>query len=431
MSTVKIKPISKKVHITLTVPGDKSITHRAIILGSISEGTTKIYGYLDADDTRRTIQAFTQLGVKIKNISTNELLIEGVGIDGLNSEITQVINCGNSGTTMRLLAGVLAGQKFSSELYGDESLSRRPMKRIVEPLQKMNIEISCREGNYPPIKIKGNPELVPVTYELPVPSAQVKSCILFAGMQAKGITKVIEPIPSRDHTERMLKYFDANLFIDESVIHIEGPVRLKSKEIFIPGDFSSAAFFIVAGILLKDAEIELKNVGLNPLRTGLINVLINMGAKIQLKNLKEVCNEPVGDIVVNSSKLNCISIGYNEVPKLIDEIPLIVLAATQADGKTIITGAKELRFKESDRIKTISCGLNKMGAKITELPDGFVIDGPVRLHGASVDSYNDHRIAMTLAIAALIADSETAIDNSECVEISFPDFWKNPLFRPL
>ncbi len=424
MATFTVKPKEKIKH-SLTIPADKSITHRAVMLLSIAKGTAVITNYLNAEDCNKTISAFKSMGVKIQNISENQLLVEGVGIDGLKQP-TCPIDAGNSGTTIRLLSGILAGQNFSCEIFGDESLSKRPMKRIIEPLRKMGVEISAKDDEYPPLKIKGNPKLKPIDYTLPVASAQVKSCILFAGMQAKGITTISELKATRNHTERMLKYLDAKIKIIDNKIKIEGPAKLVSKDIQIAGDISSASYFIVAGLLVPDSEIEIKDVGLNPFRTGIITVLEKMGAKIKIKNEKYICNEPVGDIVVSSKKLHSgITIDDPSlIPLMIDEIPLLVLATTQAEGKTIIKNAGELRVKESDRIKTITTELNKMGAKITELPDGFIIEGKTPLRGAVVNSYNDHRIAMTLAIAGLIADGETKIDNSECVNISFPGFWK-------
>jgi len=422
MATFTVKP-KERINHTLTVPGDKSITHRSVMLLSLSEGNSIISNYLKADDTNRTITAFKNMGVNITEISDDKLLVEGVGIKGLKAPHC-AIDAGNSGTTIRLLSGILAGQNFSCEIFGDESLSKRPMKRIIEPLRLMGVEISAKDDQYPPLKIKGNPDLKPIKYTMPVASAQVKSCIIFAGMQAKGETHVIEPAPSRDHTEKMLKYLGAKIDVYENKITIEGPTTLKAKDIHVPGDISSASYFLVAGLLVPNSEIEIKNVGFNKYRIGFLQILSKMGANIQIKNIENVCNETVVDIVASSSELHGLSVDQNLIPSMIDEIPLLVLVATQAKGTTIISGAEELRVKESDRIKTITTELNKMGAKITELTDGFVIEGKTLLHGAEVYSYNDHRVAMTLAIAGLIADGETKINNSECVNISFPGFWE-------
>ena len=396
MPTIKIKP-KLNINATLKVPGDKSITHRSVIFAGLAQGHCTVYDYLDGDDCRRTIEAFRQCGIEIKKDKT-QLYIEGKGLNGLKApEIP--INAGNSGTTIRLLSGVFAGQNFETEMFGDASLSKRPMKRVMEPLGLMGVKIQAANSQYPPLKITGNPDLKPITYNLPIASAQVKSAVLLAGLQAHGKTTVIEPGLSRDHTERLLEYFGAKIKYKNNIVTVEGKAELKAKDIYVPGDFSSAAFFIAAGLLAKKS-------------------------KIKIENFKIVCNEPVGDIVAEVSSLKGITLDTALVPQLIDEIPLLVLIASQAQGKTVIKGAGELRVKESDRIKAISSELKKMGAVITELEDGFIVDGPVKLHGAIVESYDDHRIAMTTAIAGLCADGETEINNSECVDISFPNFWE-------
>jgi 3-phosphoshikimate 1-carboxyvinyltransferase len=422
MNKYLVKKLNKKLNTTISVPGDKSITHRAIILGSLAEGETIINNYLDSDDCRRTINAFRQMGVKLEKIN-NKIYIES---KGLNNLITpeNVIDAGNSGTTMRLLCGVIAGQNFYSEIIGDESLSKRPMRRVIDPLRKMGAEISAVNDMYPPIKIRGNTNLNPITYELPVPSAQVKSAIILASLQAVGTTVIKEPIKTRDHTELMLKHFGVEIINTYSTITINGKTRFKGKTVYVPGDFSSAAFFIVLGLILSDAKIKIENVGLNPTRTGLLDCLKKMGANITIEGTRLVNNEIVGNIIVESSKLNSIDITEpQDITNMIDEIPILCLAATQANGTTTIRNAKELRVKESDRIRTISTELNKMGAKIIELEDGFIIEGGTKLKGANVDSYNDHRIAMTLAISGLCAEGETVINNSNCVSISFPEFF--------
>ncbi|OGS19908.1 MAG: 3-phosphoshikimate 1-carboxyvinyltransferase [Elusimicrobia bacterium RIFOXYA2_FULL_39_19] len=421
MPTIKIKP-KLNINATLKVPGDKSITHRSVIFAGLAQGHCTVYDYLDGDDCRRTIEAFRQCGIEIKKDKT-QLYIEGKGLNGLKApEIP--INAGNSGTTIRLLSGVFAGQNFETEMFGDASLSKRPMKRVMEPLGLMGVKIQAANSQYPPLKITGNPDLKPITYNLPIASAQVKSAVLLAGLQAHGKTTVIEPGLSRDHTERLLEYFGAKIKYKNNIVTVEGKAELKAKDIYVPGDFSSAAFFIAAGLLAKKSKIKIENVGLNEGRTGFLKALETMGAKIKIENFKIVCNEPVGDIVAEVSSLKGITLDTALVPQLIDEIPLLVLIASQAQGKTVIKGAGELRVKESDRIKAISSELKKMGAVITELEDGFIVDGPVKLHGAIVESYDDHRIAMTTAIAGLCADGETEINNSECVDISFPNFWE-------
>ncbi|MBU2614817.1 MAG: 3-phosphoshikimate 1-carboxyvinyltransferase [Elusimicrobia bacterium] len=421
MATFTVKP-KEIIHASFTVPGDKSITHRSVILSSLAEGNCVVHDYLDGDDCRRTIEAFRSTGIEIKK-EKNKLYIAGKGLKGLTAP-AKPVDSGNSGTTIRLMSGVFAGQNFTTEIFGDESLSKRPMKRVIEPLRKMGAQISAKDDQYPPLLIKGNPSLKPVDYQLPVASAQVKSAVLLAGLQTNGTTVVSEPGESRDHTERMLEYLGAKIRVNANTVSLEGGAKLKAKDIFVPGDFSSAAFFIVAGLLVKNSEICIENTGVNSRRTGLIFALEKMGAKIELKDVKTICNEPVGNILIKSGSLSGITLEPEYIPKLIDEIPLLVLAATQAKGRTVITGASELRIKESDRIKTISTELKKMGANITEQPDGFIVEGPVKLKGfQKVESYNDHRIAMTMAIAGLCAEGETTINNSECVDISFPNFW--------
>ncbi|OGS20742.1 MAG: 3-phosphoshikimate 1-carboxyvinyltransferase [Elusimicrobia bacterium RIFOXYA2_FULL_40_6] len=421
MPAFTIKP-KEKIHASITVPGDKSITHRSVILSSLAEGDCVVHDYLDGDDCRRTIEAFRAAGIEIKK-DRNELYISGKGLKGLTAS-AKPIDSGNSGTTIRLMSGVFAGQDFTTEIFGDKSLSKRPMKRVMEPLRQMGAQITAKNDQYPPLIIKGNPNLKAINYKLPVASAQAKSAILLAGLQVpEGTTVVSEPGESRDHTERMLEYLGAKIKVNANTVSLESKTKLKAKDIFVPGDFSSAAFFIVAGLLVKNSEICIKNTGVNNRRTGLIFALEKMGGKIELKNVRTICNEPVGDIVVKFASLSGITLDPEYVPKLIDEIPLLVLAATQAKGRTVITGASELRIKESDRIKTISTELRKMGANITEQPDGFIIEGPVKLKGTSIESYDDHRIAMSMAMAGLCAEGETIINNSECVDISFPNFW--------
>ena len=412
----KIKKLSGEI----TPPADKSITHRAIMLSALAEGESIIENYLNADDCMRTVSAFEQLGIKIEQ-TPKVLKVYGEGLNGLKTP-SSVIDAGNSGTTARLIAGVLAGQNILTQITGDESLSLRPMKRIIEPLRKMGAKIIAKEDNFLPMQIKGNPDLEPIYYESPVSSAQVKSCVLLAGIQAKGVTRFSEPVKSRDHTERMLKARGVDLRFDKTAVSIIGPAELKPMNIKIPGDISSAAFFIVGTLLVKGSRIIINNVGINPTRAGILNILQFSGANIVIEHLGEVSGEPVGNIVIEASSLKPFNITKEIVPDLIDEIPILVLAATQAHGTSVISGASELRVKESDRLKAISSELNLMGADITEKEDGLVINGPTKLKGAKVRSYGDHRIAMTLMIAGSIASGSTVLDNIDCVKISFPAF---------
>jgi 3-phosphoshikimate 1-carboxyvinyltransferase len=412
-----------------TSPPDKSISHRAIILSSLSEGKSIIRNFLHAEDPLRTLEAFRQMGVEIKKLKTQnskrktqtqDLVIHGKGLRGLK-EPTEVIDCGNSGTTMRLLSGVLAGQPFSVTLTGDLSLRNRPMQRIITPLTQMGAMIKSEREGYPPLVIKGG-KLRPISYRSPVASAQVKSAILLAGLYCDGITSVTEPGKSRDHTERMLKAMGGEINIKGLEVSIKGKATLKPLDITIPGDFSSAAFFIVAGILVPDSQILIKNTGINPTRTGLIDILRMMGAEIEIKNKREVSGEPVADIYVRHSQLTGIEISGDMVLKAIDEFPILCIAASKAQGITKITGAKELRVKESDRIAAMSEELRKMGVIVEELEDGMVIEGRQELKGAVFHSHGDHRIAMAMSVASLVAEGETIIMDTDCINTSFPGF---------
>lgn len=416
-------------------PPDKSISHRAIIISSLSKGKSLIKNFLRAEDTISTLNAFRKLGVEIqdslipppplleKGGFSGELIINGRGLYGL-MEPDNVIDCGNSGTTMRLLSGVLSGNPFFSVLTGDESLRRRPMSRVIVPLREMGAEIIARsEDRYPPIAIKGG-GLNAIKYAMPVASAQVKSAILLAGLYAEGETEVIEPFKSRDHTERMLPAFGAEVKVEGLHVTIKGGTELKGLEIHVPGDFSSASFFIVGALLIRDSEIIIRGVGINPTRTGLIGVLKEMGADIEISNTRDVSGEPVADIYCKRGReLKGITIMEEKIPALIDEFPALCVVATQAAGFTTVRGAGELRVKESDRIKAMAIELRKMGAKIEEFEDGLSISGKADLKGAMVESYGDHRIAMAMSIAALIADGTTTINNVSSVNISFPGFY--------
>lgn len=347
------------------------------------------------------------------------IIINGKGLSGLK-EPKGEIDCGNSGTTMRLLCGVLAGQPFSATLKGDASLSRRPMKRVIEPITQMGAVFKSESG-HPPLTVTGG-QLKPIRYKSPVASAQVKSAILLAGLYCNGITSVSEPERSRDHTERMLKASGADLTIDGLTVSVRGRAKLDPFEMTVPADFSSAAFFIVAGIIVPGSGVLIKNAGINPTRVGLIEILKSMGAHIRLENKREVSGEPVADISVTHSQLSGIEIGGDLVPRSIDEFPILCVAAALAHGKTKITGAKELRVKESDRIAAMAAELRKMGVNVEELEDGLIIEGREKLKSASIQSYGDHRIAMSMAIAALMADGETTISDTDCINTSFPGF---------
>ncbi|MEW6097305.1 MAG: 3-phosphoshikimate 1-carboxyvinyltransferase [bacterium] len=421
-SYLEITP-TNKLKGTIRIPGDKSISHRAVMFGSLADGEIQVEGFLESEDCLNTIKAFQSLGIKIERITTS-LIIHGQGLHGLQKP-KDIIDVGNSGTTIRLLLGILSGQRFNSSITGDESIRRRPMRRVIEPLTQMGAKIDAQEGNFAPLKVYGNPNLLPIRYLLPVASAQVKSAILLAGLFTHGVTSVIEPMPTRDHTERMLNFLGAQIIKDDLNISITGGIPLKGNiKIKIPADISSSAFFMVAACIVEDAEITLLNIGVNPTRTGIIDILKKMGAKIKFKNQQVICGEPVADIVVTSSKLNGVSIEGAIISRLIDEIPILTVAACLAKGRTQIRDAKELRVKETDRIKSMATELNKMGAKVTELEDGLIIDGVGSLKGAEVDSYGDHRTAMSLAIAGLVAQGKTKINNVDCIDTSFPEFDK-------
>ena len=408
------------------VPGDKSISHRSLILGSISQGETRVYNLLNSLDCLRTLECMQSLGVKIEIDEDSSVNIEGKGLYGLK-EPKDILDVGNSGTTIRLLAGLLSGQDFYSVLNGDDSIKKRPMKRVIEPLRLMGADIWGRkDGQFAPLSIRGN-KLNPLHYTLPVASAQVKTALLLAGLYTTGETVVKEPLPTRDHTERMLEIMQADLKISPPEIKVMGRKELRGTDIFIPGDISSAAYFIVAASILRDSQIIIKQVGVNPTRIGVIEILKKMGTKIDILNYQIKSNEPRADLKIEYSELKGIEIKEEMVPLLIDELPLIAVVATQAHGKTVVSGARELRVKESDRIKAIVSELKKMGADIEEEEDGFMVNGPTRLQGAFCESYNDHRIAMSLAVAALLAEGKTVIRNSECIDISFPGFEKTLL----
>lgn len=412
----------------ITLPGDKSISHRAAIFNSLAWGKAEISNFAPGKDCLATVSCLRALGVEIRRGGPQNcptLLVSGTGKDGLK-EPADVLNAENSGTTMRLLGGLLCSQPFLSIITGDASLRSRPMGRLIEPLRRMGAEIFGRgRDSFAPLVIKGR-ELHGIEFSLPIPSAQIKSAILLAGLFAQGKTILHQPIPSRDHTERLLKHMGAELKSDGNLISLSPLINPLAPISFrIPGDISAAAYFLVAGAIHPNARIVIKNCGINPTRTGIIDVLLAMGAKLKMKNKRVEAGEPLADIVIESSELKGIEIGGNIIPRLIDEIPVLAVAGCVARGKTVIRGAGELRVKESDRIATVSRELSCLGAKIEPLPDGMVIHGGESLLGAEVDSRLDHRLAMSLAVAGLIAKGGTTINHAQVVQVSYPAFWQD------
>ncbi len=415
-----IAPI-QKLFGEINLPGDKSISHRALMLTSLAEGMSEIHHLSDCQDVRSTAQCLMDLNIKIQ-IDSDRVIVYGNGLAGL-TQPEKILDAGNSGTTMRLLSGILAGQDFESCITGDESLRKRPMKRIIEPLRAMGANISGENDNFAPLCIKkGN--LQGIEHKLKIASAQVKSCILLAGLFARGETVVEEPAMSRDHTERMLKFLGAKISNKMHQISIAPFPELKPNEIFVPGDISSAAFFLTAAAIVPDSEIRITKVGLNPSRTGILEVLEMMGADVRIENFEIKNNEELADLIMTPNKLKGVKISGAMIPRVIDEIPIIAILATQAEGETVIRDAEELRVKETDRIRAVVENLQRMGADIRELPDGMVISGKQKLKGAKIDSFGDHRIAMAFAVAGLVAEGETEIENADCVEISHPDFFR-------
>ncbi|MDD4665652.1 MAG: 3-phosphoshikimate 1-carboxyvinyltransferase [Clostridia bacterium] len=420
----------------IRVPGDKSISHRALMLAALAEGTTEIEGFLASADCLHTEKCLSSLGISIKRESAltsmplpakaqrgeEKIYVEGQGLGGLQ-EPQEILDVGNSGTTMRLLSGILAGQSFASFLTGDLSLRKRPMGRVVIPLQKMGARIIGRQGGtLAPLAITGG-NLKPMTYQMSVASAQVKSALLLAGLFTPGWTEVLEPTISRNHTELMLEAFGAQVERGESRVRVKGLSELTAQKVVVPGDLSSAAFLLVAGLVVPDSRVIIKSVGLNPTRSGIIDVLKAMGAKLRINEEQEIAGELRGTIEVESSSLAGVSIGGEIVPRLIDELPILAVAGLFARGVTEIRDAGELKVKESNRLTAICEGLTRLGGRVEELPDGLRIQGGASLRGAFCRSFGDHRIAMALAIAALGAEGETVIDDAEAVEVSFPGFW--------
>jgi 3-phosphoshikimate 1-carboxyvinyltransferase len=413
-------PIDAPLHGEVRVPGDKSISHRAVMLAALAEGRSRIRGFLEGEDTRATARIFAQMGVHIEAPSPGERIVHGVGLHGLRKP-EGVLDCGNSGTAMRLLCGVLAGQAFDSTLTGDASLSKRPMRRVTEPLARMGAPIETAGGGTPPLLVRGGRALHGIDYASPIASAQVKSAVLLAGLYAEGETTVTEPRPTRDYTERMLAALGWPITFEPDRARLSGGHTLHAIDIDVPADFSSAAFFIVAATLVPGSELRLRNVGMNPRRTGLLHVLRAMGASIGEEDRRESGGEPVADLVVRHAPLRGIEVSEEHVADMIDEFPILFVAAACAEGATVIRGAAELRVKESDRIAVMAGGLRKLGVRMEETPDGAIIEGG-RVLGGSVDSHGDHRCAMAFAVAGAVAAGEVTIGDCDNVATSFPGF---------
>lgn len=409
-----------KLNGRIRVPGDKSISHRTIMLGALAEGVTHVSGFLEGEDALATLNAFRAMGVEIEGPDNGRVTIHGVGMHGLRAP-SAPLDLGNSGTSMRLLSGLLAGQDFEVELVGDSSLSKRPMRRVTAPLAEMGAKIETTEGGTPPLKIHGGQPLQGIFYKMPVASAQVKSCLLLAGLYAEGRTSVVEPAPTRDHSERMLQGFGYEVGVDGATASVEGGGKLTATDIEVPADISSAAFFMVGASIAEGSDITLEHVGINPTRTGVIDILRLMGADIELSNQREVGGEPVADIRVRSAQLKGINIPEELVPLAIDEFPVLFVAAACAQGQTVLTGAEELRVKESDRIQVMADGLIALGVDAQPTTDGIVINGS-SIGAGRVDGHGDHRISMAFAIAALRASGVIEIDDCANVATSFPSF---------
>lgn len=412
---------AKQLNGQIEVPADKSISHRSIMFGAIAKGTTTVKNFLRGEDCLSTLNGFKELGVPIED-DGQTITIQGVGFEGLKPALGP-IDLGNSGTSIRLMMGILAGTNFQTTLFGDEYLNRRPMQRVMAPLNQMGAHLVGFENTqYPPISIQGA-KLAPITYEMPVASAQVKSAIIFAALQAQGISTIIEKEPSRNHTEQMIKQFGGEIEVSGKTIRVTGPQQLTGQEVIVPGDISSAAFFIVAAAILKNSQVVLKNVGINPTRTGILDVLEAMGGTFELSEIDEA-NESA-TITVSSSTLKSTTIQGADIPRLIDELPIIALLATQAEGTTIIKDAQELKVKETNRIDATCEELQKLGANIEPTDDGMIIHGPVQLHGGKVSSRGDHRIGMMLQIAALLTEKIVELDKAEAVAVSYPHFFED------
>ena len=418
---MKLKTNVNHLNGSIRVPGDKSISHRSIIFGSLAEGETMVYDILRGEDVLSTMQVFRDLGVEIED-KDGVVTIQGVGMGGLKAP-QNALDMGNSGTSIRLISGVLAGADFEVEMFGDDSLSKRPMDRVTLPLKKMGVSISGQtERDLPPLHLKGTKNLRPIQYELPIASAQVKSALIFAALQAHGQSVIIEKECTRNHTEDMLQQFGGDLSVDGKKITVQGPQKLSGQTVVVPGDISSAAFWLVAGLIVPNSRVVLKNVGINETRTGIIDVIRAMGGKLEITDIDPIAKSAT--LTVETSELNGIEIGGALIPRLIDELPIIALLATQTQGQTVIKDAEELKVKETDRIQVVADALNSMGATITPTADGMIIKGKSALHGAKVNTFGDHRIGMMTAIAALlVADREVVLDRAEAINTSYPSFF--------
>lgn len=420
---MKLRTNSKGLKGTIRVPGDKSISHRSIIFGSLAKGETKVYDILRGEDVLSTIQVFRDLGVSIQD-DGDVIRIQGVGFQGLQAP-TAPLDMGNSGTSIRLISGVLAGQDFAVTMVGDDSLSKRPMDRVAIPLRQMGVEIAGQgERDCPPLHEKGTHQLQPIHYRLPVASAQVKSALIFAALQAEGESTIIEKEKTRDHTEDMIRQFGGEIQVDGKTIRIKGGQEFQGQEVIVPGDISSAAFCLVAGLILPDSVIKIENVGINQTRTGILDVIQEMGGDLTIEDRDEKAVS--ASLTVKTSSLKGIRIDGELIPRLIDELPIIALLATQASGQTVIADAEELRVKETDRIQVVADSLNAMGANVVPTEDGMIITGPTPLHGADLETFGDHRIGMMAAIAALLVrDGNVVLDRAEAINTSYPSFFED------
>ena len=420
---MKLRTNSKGLRGTIRVPGDKSISHRSIIFGSLAKGETKVYDILRGEDVLSTIQVFRDLGVSIQD-DGDVIRIQGVGFQGLQAP-TAPLDMGNSGTSIRLISGVLASQDFAVTMVGDDSLSKRPMDRVAIPLRQIGVEIAGQgERDCPPINEKGTNQLQPIHYRLPMASAQVKSALIFAALQAEGESTIIEKEKTRDHTEDMIRQFGGEIQVDRKTIRIQGGQEFQGQEVIVPGDISSAAFWLVAGLILPESVIKIENVGINQTRTGILDVIQEMGGDLTMEDRDEKAVS--ASLTVKTSSLNGIRIDGELIPRLIDELPIIALLATQANGQTVIADAEELRVKETDRIQVVADSLNAMGANVVPTEDGMIITGPTPLHGADLETFGDHRIGMMAAIAALLVrDGNVVLDRAEAINTSYPSFFED------
>ena len=420
---MKLRTNRKGLRGTIRVPGDKSISHRSIIFGSLAKGETKVYDILRGEDVLSTIQVFRDLGVSIQD-DGDVIRIQGVGFQGLQAP-TAPLDMGNSGTSIRLISGVLAGQDFAVTMVGDDSLSKRPMDRVAIPLRQMGVEIAGQgKRDCPPLHEKGTHQLHPIHYRLPVASAQVKSALIFAALQAEGESTIIEKEKTRDHTEDMIRQFGGEILMDGKIIRIKGGQEFQGQEVTVPGDISSAAFWLVAGLILPESAIKIENVGINQTRTGILDVIQEMGGDLTIEDRDEKAVS--ASLTVKTSSLKGIRIDGELIPRLIDELPIIALLATQANGQTVIADAEELRVKETDRIQVVADSLNAMGANVVPTEDGMIITGPTPLHGADLETFGDHRIGMMAAIAALlVSDGNVVLDRAEAINTSYPSFFED------